>query len=154
MREPVIAALSAVEAVVFDTDEVITDAARLHAAARKTAFDTCLRDHPPSAPDPRRPFDPREDCPRYVDGRPRMDGAASFLAARGMRLGTPAGRTAVVEDALAGVEADRRGGFGPVVGVDRTPEPDSAAALLRHGADLVVRDLADLLSDGADDAKG
>ena len=50
---------------------------------------------------------------------------------------------AVFEDALAGVEAGRAGGFGFVVGVDRTGQ---AEELRRHGADIVVSDLADLLA--------
>ncbi|HEY9439495.1 MAG TPA: HAD-IA family hydrolase [Streptomyces sp.] len=72
---------------------------------------------------------------------------ALFLEAAS-RLGAPAPDAAVVEDALSGVEAGRRGGFGLVVGVDRTRGPDSAAALLRHGADLVVTDPGELLTDG------
>ena len=48
----------------------------------------------------------------------------------------------VFEDALAGVAAGRAGGFGFVVGVDRTGEAD---ALREHGADIVVSDLAELL---------
>ena len=47
------------------------------------------------------------------------------------------------EDALAGVEAGRAGGFRYVVGVDRVGQAD---ALLAHGADIVVRDLSELLS--------
>ncbi|MDK1472233.1 HAD-IA family hydrolase [Streptomyces sp. 549] len=283
-----------VRAVVFDTDGVITDSARLHAAAWKQAFDHFLReqadraDHPAAHPgrggadhparrepaqdgrDAFRPFDVRADYLRYVDGKSRLDGAADFLASRGLhlppetvaavagakdrlftaalaeggsravpaypgtvrllralhragvpcaavsasrhardllcradvldllvtvvdgneaarlglpgkpdpalfeeaarRLGSPARETAVVEDALAGVEAGRRGGFGLVVGVyraDRDPahpadpadppagpagDPDTgggAAALHEHGADLVVTDLAELLDETA-----
>jgi beta-phosphoglucomutase-like phosphatase (HAD superfamily) len=48
----------------------------------------------------------------------------------------------VFEDALAGVAAGRAGGFGFVVGVDRAGQ---AEALREHGADVVVRDLAELL---------
>jgi beta-phosphoglucomutase family hydrolase len=51
-------------------------------------------------------------------------------------------RAVVVEDALAGVEAGRAGGFGLVVGVDRD---DVDAALRQHGADIVVTDLAELI---------
>lgn len=235
-----------VRAVVFDTDGVITDSARVHAAAWKTAFDAFLRAHPPADPEQRRPFDARDDYLRHVDGRSRLDGAAAFLAARGIdapaetvravaahkehlfterlrdhgvdaypgtvrlvralrdagvpraaasasrhagelldragvldlfdvlvdgaeaarlglpgkpepdlfleavrRLGAPADRAAVVEDALAGVAAGRRGGFALVVGVDRAAGADTGARLLRHGADLVVRDLAELCSGGA-----
>ncbi len=243
--------LHGLHAVVFDTDGVITDSARVHAAAWKPAFDAALRAHPPADPALRGPFDPVEDYRRLVDGKPRIDGAADFLAARGLTLppGTPAdpagtdtvwavaaakeaaftahldehgveaypgtvhlldrlrradvpcaavsasrharqllrragvrdyfaclvdgadsarldlkgkpapdlfleaarrlqtepSAAAVVEDALAGVEAGRRGGFDLVVGVDRTGTRESAADLRRHGADLVVRDLAELL---------
>lgn len=48
----------------------------------------------------------------------------------------------MIEDAIAGVEAGRAGGFGLVIGVDRT---GVGQELLEHGADLVVRDLAELL---------
>jgi beta-phosphoglucomutase-like phosphatase (HAD superfamily) len=48
----------------------------------------------------------------------------------------------VFEDALAGVEAGRAGHFGCVVGVDRVGHAD---ALRAHGADIVVKDLGDLL---------
>ncbi|MFF7451555.1 MULTISPECIES: HAD-IA family hydrolase [unclassified Streptomyces] len=234
-----------VRAVVFDTDGVITDSARVHAAAWKTAFDAHLRAHPPENPDLRRPFDVRDDYLRHVDGKSRLDGAAAFLAARGIdpspetvravaaekerlfteqlrkhgvdaypgtvrlvlalrragvvcaaasasrhagellgragvldlfdllvdggeaarlglagkpepdlfleavrRLGFPARRAAVVEDALAGVEAGRRGGFALVIGVDRAAGEDTGARLLRHGADVVVRDLGELVAEG------
>jgi alpha,alpha-trehalase len=65
---------------------------------------------------------------------------AIFLAAASL-LGVAPGRAAVVEDALAGVEAGRNGQFGVVVGVDRGAGAD---ALLAHGADMVVSDLAEL----------
>ncbi len=70
-------------------------------------------------------------------GKP--DPAAYLETAR--RLGVEPPRAVVVEDALSGVEAGRRGGFGLVIGVDRL---DQAAALLEHGADVVVPDLADV----------
>lgn len=243
--------------VVFDADGVITDSARIHAAAWKTAFDACLRAHPSRSPGPERLFALPADYLRHVDGRSRLDGAASFLASRELRLpagspddlpgtgtvtavaarkeqlfverlsqgrieaypgtvrllrvlhartvpmaavsasrhagellrgagvldlfaalveggeaarlalpgkpdpalfleaarrlGTPVEHTAVVEDALAGVEAGRRGGFGLVIGVDRTVGPGTGTALLSHGADLVVTDLAELFDDDGQD---
>ncbi|MFF3941885.1 HAD family hydrolase [Streptomyces phaeofaciens] len=256
-RDVLTPALRDLGAVVFDTDGVITDSARVHAAAWKTAFDAFLAEHPPprqppgralrgppEALTPPRPFD-ADDYLRYVDGRSRLDGAAAFLASRGFdpvpavvsavadhkerlfterlrergvdaypgtlrlvralrgagiavaaasasrhagelltgagaldlfdalvdggeaarlglggkprpdlfleaarRLGVPPARAAVVEDALAGVEAGRNGGFALVVGVDRTAGPDTRQRLLRHGADIVVTDLAELLDDG------
>jgi HAD superfamily hydrolase (TIGR01509 family) len=239
-------------AVVFDTDGVLTDSVRAHARAWQEAFDACLRAHPPKDPAHRGPFDIRTDYLRYVDGRSRLDGARSFLAARQVpvpagspddppgtgtvaavaarkeelyrerlrqgditaypgtvalldvlradgvplaaasasrharevldraglldrfavlvdgaeaarlglpgkpdpalfveaarRLRVPPGRAALVEDAQAGVEAGRRGGFGLVIGVDRTDSARTAAALAEYGADLVVPDLGELLA--------
>ncbi|MDV9186719.1 HAD-IA family hydrolase [Streptomyces sp. SR27] len=69
---------------------------------------------------------------------------ALFLRAAGL-LGSRPRETAVVEDALAGVEAARRGGFGLVVGVDRTPLRSTTALLREQGADLVVPDLTTLV---------
>ena len=57
------------------------------------------------------------------------------------RLGVGAARSVVVEDALSGVEAGRRGGFGLVIGVDRLGQ---AAELSEAGADVVVDDLAEV----------
>ncbi|MEU5979290.1 HAD-IA family hydrolase [Streptomyces sp. NPDC047315] len=238
---PVPTVLRRLAAVLFDTDGVLIDSARLHAAAWKTAFDAHLRAHPPSDPSQRRPFDLNDDYPRLVDGRSRLDGAAALLASRGVesdaatvravadakerlftacihegavaaypgtvrllrilhaadvsraavsasrharellagagltdlldvlvdgdeaarlhlpgkpdpalfleaagRLRVLPGRAAVIEDAPAGVEAGRRGGFALVVGVDRAGTTTARARLLRHGAHLVVGDLAEL----------
>jgi trehalose 6-phosphate phosphatase len=70
-----------------------------------------------------------------LTGKP--DPSLFLEAAR--RLSVQPIHAAVVEDALAGVEAGRRGGFGLVVGVDRTGHAEALAA---HGADVVVVDLA------------
>ena len=71
-------------------------------------------------------------------GKPAPD---TYLAAA-RALGMAPQGCAVFEDALAGVEAGRAGGFGCVVGVDRAGQ---AEQLRRHGADVVVADLGDLL---------
>ena len=74
----------------------------------------------------------------HLRGKPAPD---TFLAAaRALGLGPHA--AAVFEDALAGVEAGRAGRLCFVVGVDRTGQAD---ALKKHGADIVVADLAELL---------
>ncbi|WP_157253272.1 HAD family hydrolase [Nonomuraea typhae] len=232
--------LTAISAVVFDSDGVVTDTARVHAAAWKHVFDGFLRGR--SAP-----FDILADYVRHVDGRPRLDGLRTFLASRGIelpqgspddepgsptvhglgaakdrefqaqvekygvaafpsavgllhelrrrgcrtaavtaslhgrrlitgagvahlfdlvvdgtdaalmnlpgkpdpalfveacrRLDLPPARAAVVEAALPGLEAGRKGGFGLVVAVDRD---DRAAELRSLGADVVVHDLGEL----------
>ncbi|MHB8487601.1 MAG: HAD family hydrolase [Candidatus Dormibacteria bacterium] len=59
------------------------------------------------------------------------------------RLGVAPAHAAVFEDALAGVAAGHAGGFGLVVGVNRS---DKAADLRALGADLVVGDLAELVA--------
>lgn len=229
--------------MIFDTDGVVTRTATVHAAAWKALFDPYLRERAAASGTAFVEFTD-DDYLRYVDGKARADGVASFLASRGIEppLGDPddppgagtvwalgnakneafaaairdrgvepfattlelarsllrrgirtavvsasencaavlaaagaadafevrvdgldaaalglAGKpdpaifleaarrldvaprdTAVVEDALAGVEAGRRGGFGLVVGVDRSGRPD---ALAQHGADVVVADL-------------
>jgi beta-phosphoglucomutase family hydrolase len=75
----------------------------------------------------------RED----LAGKPAPD--MFLFAARA--LGVEPGDAAVFEDALAGVEAGRAGGFGYVVGVDRVGQREE---LRRRGADIVVSDLDDL----------
>ncbi|MEW2582956.1 HAD family hydrolase [Streptomyces virginiae] len=65
---------------------------------------------------------------------------ALFLEATS-RLGTVPRHTAVVEDALVGVEAGRQGGFRLVVGLARDDDPSAADALRAHGAHLVLPDL-------------
>lgn len=73
-----------------------------------------------------------------LPGKPRPD---TFLAAA-ERLGVVCERAVVVEDAISGVQAGRAGGFGLVIGVDRKNNPES---LRQGGADIVVRDLSELV---------
>jgi beta-phosphoglucomutase family hydrolase len=237
-----------IDACLFDLDGVLTQTAKVHAAAWKAMFDAYLKRRSDQAGEPFRPFDEVADYDEYVDGKPREDGVRSFLASRHITLpegagddppeaetvhglgnrkdqlflhlirtnrvepyegsvrylhaardaplklavvtsskncsevlraarlegmfdaqvdgnvaqakrlaGKPAPDTyleaarmlgaipsgaAVYEDALAGVAAGRAGRFGLVVGVDRVGQ---AAALRQHGADVVVKDLADLM---------
>jgi beta-phosphoglucomutase family hydrolase len=74
-----------------------------------------------------------------LKGKPAPD---TYLKAAAM-LGVKPQRAVVVEDALSGVEAGRNGGFGLVIGVDRKGD---AEALRKHGADIVVSDLKEMLS--------
>lgn len=239
---------TSVRACLFDLDGVLTETAKVHAAAWKEMFDLFLRARASKAGKQFVPFDQKDDYDAYVDGKPRYDGVRSFLASRRIELpegkpddppsaetvfglgnrkneivlrmiheegveaypgsrryleaardaglrravvssstncrdvleaagiedllearidgvvaerghlkGKPAPDTylagaraldvtpdaaAVFEDALAGVEAGRSGGFACVVGVDRVGQ---AKALREHGATIVVRDLAELI---------
>jgi beta-phosphoglucomutase family hydrolase len=226
------------KALLFDLDGVVTQTAKLHAAAWKEMFDDFLRKRSEETGEPFEEFTP-SDYDRYVDGRPRLDGVRTFLEARGIepdaelvrrlgdlkqelvlklirergvevyegsiefvkkaereglrravvsssantrevlksvgiedlfevvvdgivaeqeglpgkpapdtfiagarKLGHEPPEAVVFEDALAGVEAGRAGGFGYVVGVDRTGQRE---ALAEHGADIVVDDLSELM---------
>jgi beta-phosphoglucomutase family hydrolase len=239
-----------ISACLFDLDGVLTETARVHAAAWKEMFDAFLLDRSNATGEPFRPFDLATDYRQYVDGKLRSDGVRSFLASRGIVLeegvpedpptaqtihglglrknarfleilrrdgvgvyegsrrfveavraaglrraivtsssngqqvlaatgiealfeervdgvvaardglrGKPApdmflaaaaalrvepSSSAVFEDAISGVTAGRAGGFGWVVGVDRTGNAD---ALHRAGANRVVADLAELLEE-------
>ena len=75
-----------------------------------------------------------------LDGKPAPD---VFLEAA-RRLDVAPAHAAVFEDAVAGVAAGCVGAFGLVVGVDRLGQRHELRAA---GADVVVDDLAELLSD-------
>jgi beta-phosphoglucomutase family hydrolase len=79
-----------VKACLFDLDGVLTQTAKVHAAAWKAMFDQFLRQRAGSTGE-FVPFDPVRDYDEYVDGKPRYEGVRSFLAARGIELpqGTP-----------------------------------------------------------------
>ena len=80
---------------------------------------------------------------RYTGRRQPVDDLVQ-IASLGLvkAVGVGSDEAAVFEDALAGVEAGRAGGFKCVVGVDRVGQAD---ALREHGAHVVVEDLAELL---------
>ena len=71
-------------------------------------------------------------------GKPAPD---TFLMAAKL-LGVEPIRTIVIEDAISGVQAGSNGNFGLVIGIARK---GNAEELKRHGAHLVVNDLAELL---------
>ncbi|MGW2254438.1 HAD family hydrolase [Kitasatospora sp. NPDC001660] len=77
-----------------------------------------------------------------LSGKPAPD---TYLHAARV-LGVEPAHAAVFEDALAGVASGRAGGFGAVVGVNRTGQ---AAELRREGATVVVEDLSELLGEQA-----
>ena len=235
------------EAWLFDLDGVITDTARVHAAAWKGTFDEYLKVVSERQERSYEPFKIDPDYYRYVDGKPRYAGVDSFLRSRGIivdwgdpndppsretvcgignrknalfnevlrlrgvevfessvaliqelrtrgrrvavvtsskncdavlqaagiqtifevrvdgnvaaakklagkpssdtyeeatrMLGTLPEQAVVIEDAISGVQAGRTGGFGLVIGVARSDDPE---VLRQNGADIVVRDLAEL----------
>jgi beta-phosphoglucomutase family hydrolase len=76
----------AITGLLFDLDGVLTQTAKVHAAAWKEMFDDYLRRRAEARGEEFVPFDPVADYDEYVDGKPRYDGVRSFLASRGIEL--------------------------------------------------------------------
>jgi beta-phosphoglucomutase family hydrolase len=74
-----------------------------------------------------------------LPGKPAPD---TFLTAADTLKVLPQ-HAVVVEDAISGVQAGRAGGFGLVIGIDHH---DDMQHLKENGADIVVKDLAEILN--------
>jgi beta-phosphoglucomutase family hydrolase len=75
-----------IAACLFDLDGVLTQTAKVHAAAWKEMFDAFLLERSRQTGEPFRPFEIATDYAAYVDGKLREDGVRSFLASRGISL--------------------------------------------------------------------
>ncbi|MFO7962643.1 MAG: beta-phosphoglucomutase family hydrolase [Desulfobacterales bacterium] len=73
-----------------------------------------------------------------LKGKPEPD----IFEAAAQRLSVEPARAVVVEDAISGVMAGRKGKFGLVIGVDRAHQADK---LMEFGADVVVPDLSKVI---------
>jgi beta-phosphoglucomutase family hydrolase len=71
-----------------------------------------------------------------LKGKPEPD----IFTTASANLSVPAARAIVIEDAVSGVQAGAKGGFGLVIGVARE---DNVEELRKNGAGLVVRDLSE-----------
>jgi beta-phosphoglucomutase family hydrolase len=90
----------AFDAAIFDMDGVITETATVHSLAWKRMFDEYLRRRERKHGEPFREFSHGDDYRAYVDGKPRYNGVAAFLASRGIELPPgspedPAGRETI-----------------------------------------------------------
>ncbi|MFL5863818.1 MAG: HAD family hydrolase [Solirubrobacteraceae bacterium] len=86
-----------VSVCLFDLDGVLTQTAKVHAAAWKQMFDDYLRARAKKTSTPFAEFDIEQDYDEYVDGKPRYDGVRSFLQSREIEL--PEGSPSDVPDA-------------------------------------------------------
>jgi len=86
MRTQMLGLPDGIKACLFDLDGVLTQTAKVHAAAWKQMFDDFLRAWAARTGKPFVPFDSGKDYDLYVDGRPRYDGVRTFLASRGISL--------------------------------------------------------------------
>jgi beta-phosphoglucomutase family hydrolase len=110
-----------IRGLLFDMDGVLTETAKVHAAAWKEAFDAVLKARDG---DGFTPFDPVTEYGDYVDGKPRYDGVRSFLASRGIELpdgspDDPPGLDTV--DAIGNLNNDRVQELIRTQGVDAFP---------------------------------
>lgn len=108
-RRAVIAAKS-IDVVVFDMDGVVTQTAKVHAAAWKELFDAYLKERAQRDGKPFREFDLRSDYLPYVDGKPRYDGVRDFLASRGIELPPGAASDPPGAETVRGL-GDRKNGY-------------------------------------------
>jgi beta-phosphoglucomutase family hydrolase len=83
---PVLGLPDGVTACLFDLDGVLTQTAKVHAAAWKQTFDDYLRQRSDESGEKFVPFDQHSDYDEYVDGKPRYDGVRSFLESRRIEL--------------------------------------------------------------------
>ena len=129
-----------VTACLFDLDGVLTQTAKVHAAAWKQMFDDFLRARSERAGEAFVPFDPVGDYDEYVDGRPRDDGVRSFLASRAIALPEGAAEDPPSAETIHGLgnrkneillELIRAQGVEPYEGSVRYVEAARAAGLRR-----------------------
>jgi len=124
-----------VEACLFDLDGVITQTAKVHAAAWKEMFDAYLA----GRPEPQPPFDPATDYVRYVDGKPRADGVRDFLASRGIRLPEGAPDDPPGRETVAGLGNRKNALVLELIARDGVEVYDGSARYLRAAADAGLR---------------
>ncbi|MDQ2845902.1 MAG: beta-phosphoglucomutase family hydrolase [Actinomycetota bacterium] len=92
-----------VQACLFDLDGVLTDTAKLHAAAWKEMFDDYLTARAEKTGSAFEPFDEVGDYDTYVDGKSRSDGTRSFLQSRGIELSTGPSNDSVGQLTISGL---------------------------------------------------
>ena len=128
--------LAKFDAFLFDLDGVITRTAALHAAAWKRLFDEYLAAR---VGEEFVPFDEETDYRRYVDGKPRLAGVRSFLAARGIDL--PAGTRAddADRDTVHGLGKRKNRYFLALLDREGVRVYESAVSLLREARGRGVR---------------
>jgi alpha,alpha-trehalose phosphorylase len=158
------------DAAIFDMDGVVTRTTALHAAAWKELFDDYLRQRERRGEPAQPPFDLRADYLSYVDGKPRAEGARSFLSSRGITL--PYGEASDPPDreTLCGLGNRKDALFERRLRAEGAGTYDSTVALIealrahgmrtalvtssRHGREVLgsagVIPLFDVILDGAD----
>ncbi len=120
------------DAVLFDLDGVLTKTAKVHAAAWEQMFDEFLRQRARQQGTPFRPFDIDHDYELFVDGKPRDDGARSFLESRHIDLpdGDPADPPSA--QTVAGLGNRKNELVAQILQADGVEVYEGSVRLLRH----------------------
>jgi len=131
--------IARIEAFLFDLDGVITQTASIHARAWKRLFDEFLARQVAPTGAAFIPFDLETDYRRYVDGKPRMAGLLSFLAARGLGVPTGDPRDQAEQKTAHGLASRKDHYFMELLAREGVQVFDPAVALLREARSRGVR---------------
>jgi trehalose 6-phosphate phosphatase len=118
-------------AVLFDLDGVITQSARIHAAAWKETFDDFLARYSKTTGTAFEPFDIHRDYTRHVDGLPRRGGIRAFLKSRGLTLDEGSPDAPATSDTIAGLANQKNAAFHRILERDGISLYQDALVLLR-----------------------
>jgi beta-phosphoglucomutase family hydrolase len=119
-------------AFIFDLDGVLTQTASLHARGWQQLFDEFLGERAKQTGAEFVPFDPEADYRRYVDGKARLDGILSFLAARGIDVPMGGPRDRPERATAHGLASRKDHYFVELLAREGVQVFDSALALLRE----------------------
>jgi alpha,alpha-trehalase len=136
---PVTLSRQSLDAVLFDLDGVLTGTAAVHARAWKRLFDEFLETRAGHAGKQIAPFDAGADYRLYVDGRPRYDGVATFLRARGIDLPRGSPEDPADAETVYGLGKRKDRYFREVLDRDGVAVYDSSVALVHALLDAGFR---------------
>jgi len=128
-----------ITACILDMDGVVTDTARLHAAAWKRMFDEFLTTRPEQAAAELRPFDPDQDYREYVDGKPRYDGVASFLKSRNISLPRGSPDDPPARDTITGLGNRKNGYFLDLLAKEEVRPYEATVDFIHRGRAVGIR---------------
>jgi phosphoglycolate phosphatase-like HAD superfamily hydrolase len=120
------------EAWLFDLDGVITDTARVHAAAWKATFDEYLKEVSEREEKSFEPFEIDPDYYRYVDGKPRYAGVDSFLRSRGIIVAWGDPSDPPSRETVCGIGNRKNALFNEVLGLRGVEVFETSVALIQE----------------------
>jgi beta-phosphoglucomutase-like phosphatase (HAD superfamily) len=122
--------VDALDAVILDLEDVVTQTKLLHARAWQTIFGAFFRGRPNGSA--LSLLDARKDYLPYFDGKPCLDGIRNSLASRGMRLPEGSPRAAPGTETLHGLSSLKNKILLRLVEEERVDVYTDAAACIRQ----------------------